>query len=73
MPITPFLKGRAFRPEVLRNMGTAFVAVCQNLELNDGADRLHEVVAHKIIALAEKGVSDPGELRDRALEEIKAR
>ena len=62
MPITPFLKGQAFQPEVTRAMGIAFDNACESLRLSATADLATEVVARKVIELAQKGLIDPEQL-----------
>ena len=62
MPITPFLQGQAFQPEVTRAMGIAFDSACRSLRLSDKTDLATEVVARKIIELAQKGMTDPEQL-----------
>ena len=38
MPITPFLAGQAFDPEIIETMSDAFVAACDALHLKVGDD-----------------------------------
>ena len=38
MPMTPFLDGHAFDPEVRRVMGVAFVSACVALGIEDRSD-----------------------------------
>ena len=66
MPITPFLEGAVFQPEVLRAMGEAFENACR---IVSAADHIatKEGIAQKIIEAAAKGEGDPGRLRDIAL------
>ena len=52
MPITPFLTGQAFDPEVVRSMSIAFDNVSKSLRLRDPSDAASEVVAKKIVELA---------------------
>lgn len=56
MPLTPFLRGQAFDPETLKNMGDAFTQACEALGLKDRKDGLTELVAAHIIELAQRGV-----------------
>ncbi|HML08611.1 MAG TPA: hypothetical protein VK430_10855 [Xanthobacteraceae bacterium] len=70
MPITPFLAGQAFDPEVVRAMSVAFEDVCKSLGLLVGPDPASEAVAKKIIALAQRGVRGPTALAERALAEL---
>jgi hypothetical protein len=68
MPITPFLHGRVFDPEAIRAMGVAFQDVCRRLHLADKEDRATEMVAQKVIEIAQKGVRDPVQLTNAVLE-----
>ncbi len=70
MPITPFLKGQSFDPEATRAMGLAFENACRSLGLAGRADAATEVVARKIIELAQRGERDADVLHSRALEEL---
>jgi len=71
MPITPFLVGQPFNPEVVRAMSVAFENVCKSLSLNPRSGPQSEAVAKKIIELAQRGVRDPAALTERALLEIR--
>jgi len=62
MPITPFLNGHIFKPEVIQAMSFAFSNACKSLKLVDKTDPLTKLVAAKIIELAESGEHDPGRL-----------
>ena len=76
MPITPFLGGRAFEPEVARIMGVAFVAACYALGIenrSDPSDPKAKAVATKIIELAILGETDPDRLCERVLAEVRLR
>jgi hypothetical protein len=68
MPISPFLSGQAFGPEVTHAMGVAFDAVCRSLAIDNTGVVRPRIVARKIIELAQRGVRDPDEFRDRTLE-----
>ena len=70
MPITPFLTGRAFDPEFVRAMSVAFDHASRSLRLRDPSDAASEVVAKKIIELAQRGIRDPETLAKRALQEL---
>ncbi len=70
MPITPFLTGQPFEPEVVRVMSVAFDDVCRSLRLRPGSDPESEIVAKKIIELAQRGVRDAAALSARVLQEI---
>jgi len=70
MPITPFLAGQAFDPEVVRAMATAFENVSRLLQSRDPSAAASVMVAKKIIELAQRGVHDPAALAERALLEL---
>jgi hypothetical protein len=59
MLITPFLNGQAFDPETIEAMGKAFVTTCEALGLSDRTDAMTELVAKKIIELAQRGYKNP--------------
>jgi hypothetical protein len=62
MPITPYLNGRVFSPEDTRAMGIAFEKACKSLNLTDKSDPQIEIIAAKIIELAQDGERDPARL-----------
>ena len=72
MRITPFLQGQAFDPELITAMGKAFDATCEALGLSDRGDRTNELIAQKIIKLAQRGLRNPVVLFSAALKELKS-
>jgi hypothetical protein len=72
VPITPFLKGQAFDPELVEAMGTAFVSTCDALGLTDRTDAITTLVAEKIVELAQRGLRNPTAMHLMAINEIKA-
>jgi hypothetical protein len=73
VPITPFLIGQAFEPEDIQAMSAAFISACEKLRLTDRNDPFIEIVAGKVIELAQRGVRDPEALRKRVLAEFNIR
>jgi hypothetical protein len=71
VPITPFLKGQAFDPELVNAMGVAFSATCDALGLTERADPITALVAVKIIELAERGLRNPTAMHRMAMAELK--
>ena len=71
MPITPFLAGQAFEPELIREMSLALESVCDTLGLRLTDDRNRRFVASKIIELAQRGVRDAATLSAITLKEFK--
>jgi len=69
MPITPYLKGKAFDPDSTRTMGAAFDRVCNVLDCEkDGA--LGVQIAQMVIALAQRGIKDADLLVIATLAEV---
>jgi hypothetical protein len=72
MPITPFLRNQAFDPETVEAMGKAFVTTCEALGLSDRTDAMTELVAQKVIELAQRGYKNPTALHLAAINEFKS-
>ena len=58
MPITPYLAGQAFEPEIIREMSLALQSVCDTLKLRLADEPNTRLIASKIIELAQRGVRD---------------
>ncbi len=71
MPITPYLAGQAFDPDVIREMSLALETVCETLGLRLTDDPNTRLVASKIIELAQRGVRDGPTLSAMTLKEFK--
>jgi hypothetical protein len=72
MPIRPHLDGHKFDPETIRVMGLAYEMARVALRLSDRGDLANEVLAHKIIDIAQAGERNPERLCDGVLREIHA-
>jgi hypothetical protein len=72
MPITPYLAGQAFDPEVIRQMSLALETVCETLRLRLTDDPNTRLVASKIIELAQRGVQDAPTLKRKDAERVQA-
>ena len=72
MPITPFLRGQAFDPELVNAMGAAFSETCDALGLTKHTDPITSLVAEKIIELAERGLRSPTAIHRMAMTELKS-
>jgi hypothetical protein len=71
MPITPFLDGHRFDPEVKRVMGVAFEAICATLRIDDRSTPAAAAVASKVIGLTLLGERDPDRLCAMALSDLR--
>ncbi len=74
MPIIPLLAQSAFEPEMIETLVAVFETAWQKVELSGsklaspaykGAAR--EIIAKRIIEMAQRGERDPGELADDAV------
>jgi hypothetical protein len=72
VPITPFLRGQAFDPELIESMGAAFSKTCDTLGLAERSDPITTLVAEKIIELAERGLRNPTAMHLMAIDELKS-
>jgi hypothetical protein len=70
MPIRPYLKDSSFDPDQITAMSAALEEACRMLEANPRPGLMTDVVASKIIELAQGGERDPTKLSARALAEI---
>ena len=68
----PIIQGRAYGPEDIKVMSTAFEGALNALGLMDRADPLNDLVAKKIIEIAKTGERNPSRLRDRALKSLQS-
>jgi len=68
VPIRPLLKNHAFGPDEIRVLTTAFEDTLRTLRLANGGDPVTEIIARKIIELAQQGERDPVQLRERAID-----
>jgi hypothetical protein len=71
MPITPYLNGERFEPEIKRVLNVAFALVSIALRTNDSADDVKQAIANKIIECAKAGERNPDILCERVLEDIR--
>ena len=70
MPIHRLLEKHAFGPDEIRVLTSAFDDALRKLGLADRADPVVEVVARKIIELAQQGERDPTRLSERAIQAL---
>jgi hypothetical protein len=64
VPIYRLLKSSAFAPEDVKVLSDAFEAALRELNLVDRADPATELVAKRIIALAQRGERNADRLRE---------
>jgi hypothetical protein len=70
MPVTPYLKGQAFESDTVQAMGMALEKICARLKSScNAADQVTQILASKIIELAQCRGSDPETLCRRILQD----
>jgi hypothetical protein len=67
VPLTPFLTEGVFDPPTIAAMTAAYEAACASLGLVDKTDPFNEIVARKVIEIADMGERDPQRLSDLVL------
>ena len=70
MPIHRLLQNHVFDSDTIAVMVTAFEDALRELRLTDRADPATELVARKVIELAERGERDPARLRDQVVRSL---
>ncbi len=70
MPITPYLRGQVFDPEIVRTMSFAFQRAREALGLRLTDDPATRLVAEKVIELTTRSVRDADTLRAMVLKEF---
>jgi hypothetical protein len=70
MAIYRIFRERPFHPEAIARLSAAYECALKALGLVDRQDPLTELVARKIIDVAETGEADPDRICDRALEQL---
>ena len=73
MPIRPFLKDANFDPEHVKAMGKAFDSVLRELHDRGQSSVVREVIAERIIAIANTGERDPDKLCELAMDALGVR
>ena len=71
MPIAQFLNDRRFDIETKRIMGLAFEMMCVAFRLADRSDPVTNIIAERIIEIAQDGERNPDLLCERALNALR--
>jgi hypothetical protein len=70
MAIYGYLQNSGFDPETIRVMTAAYESAREQLGLVDRSDPLTQLVAKKVIEIAQTGVRDPDKLCERVIAAI---
>jgi hypothetical protein len=71
MPISRVLQDGSFEPEEAAHIAAAFDDILRDLNLTDRTDPLTQIVAKKVIELAQNAERDPIRIREKVLIDIK--
>jgi hypothetical protein len=71
MPVYRLHKDKAFEPEAITVMTSAYADVCRALGLDEGDHPAADVVAKKVIEFAQRGERDPVRLREYVLKALR--
>jgi hypothetical protein len=72
MPINRLLKGSNLSAAEIETLNRAFDLALKKLGLVDRNDPITEMVAAKIMAVAQRGLRDPVEISETALKELRS-
>ena len=70
MPIYRLLQNMPMGPEDIRRLTTAYEQALRTLGIVDRGDPLAELVARKIIEVAQTGICEPADISAQAIKEI---
>ncbi|HTH34660.1 MAG TPA: hypothetical protein VL976_09830 [Xanthobacteraceae bacterium] len=70
MAIYRLLQNQAFEPDDIEGMTVAYEAALKVLRLANRSDPITEIVAERIIAIAQTGMRDPAKLRAAELKDF---
>lgn len=70
MPLTRLLEGGSFDPEHVALIASAYESCLRTIGLRDRRDPMTELVAKKIIEIAQSGERDPDCMCDRAQRDL---
>ncbi|KGJ70735.1 hypothetical protein ACVILJ_001207 [Bradyrhizobium diazoefficiens] len=70
MPIYRLLQNLPMGPEEVNRMTTAFDKALRTIGIKDRSDPMAEMIAKKIVEIAQTGVRDPAEISAQAIREL---
>jgi hypothetical protein len=70
MPIYRLLQNLPMGPEEVSRMTTAFEKALRTVGIEDRNDPMAEMIAKKIVEIAQTGVRDPAEISAQAIREL---
>jgi hypothetical protein len=68
--IHPLFQRQAFGPEEIDRLAAAYETALETLHLPNRPDPVTEVVARRIIEIAQTGVRDPAKICDAAIKQL---
>jgi len=64
------MQGQAFGPEDIERLSAAYELALKALQLPNRTDAVTEIVAKRIIEIAQRGVTDPAEICAAAIKDL---
>ena len=71
MAVYRLFKNKAFEPEAITIMTSAYADVCRALGLNERDPSAADIVAKKVIEFAQRGERNPARLRDWVIQALR--
>lgn len=71
MAVYRLFKNKAFEPEAIASMTSAYAEVCRALGVSERDAPKADAVAKKIIEFAQRGERDPARLREHVLQALR--
>lgn len=71
MTVYRLFRNKAFEPEAITMMTSAYADVCRTLDRNDAAHPGNNAIAKKVIEFAQCGERDAARLRDSVLRALR--
>jgi hypothetical protein len=72
MAVYRLFKNKAFEPEAITMMSSAYADVCRKLGVSDDNPSEADVVAKKVIEFAQRGERDPARLRESVFRALRS-
>ena len=73
MAIYQFLKDSEFGPEEIKVIAAAYERACEHLELKAKPEHMRQLVAKRVLALAQTGERDPQWISKRVVRDLLGR
>jgi len=73
VPIYQFLKDSDFGPEETKIIGAAYQRACEELGLTNKSEQIKQLVAKRVLAIAQTGERNPQWISDRVVRDFQGK